>query len=40
VAKEIEFQFERASESGNEIAKILEVGRLPYNRKHGVYQGT
>ncbi|KAF5751014.1 hypothetical protein HS088_TW02G00024 [Tripterygium wilfordii] len=34
VAVEIKFQFERASESGNEIAKILEVGKLPYQRKH------
>jgi hypothetical protein len=40
VAKEIEVQFERAFESGNEIAKMLEAGKLPYNRKHGVYQGT
>ncbi|KAG6651517.1 protein ALTERED PHOSPHATE STARVATION RESPONSE 1-like [Carya illinoinensis] len=38
VAKEIEIQFERASESGNEIAKMLEVGKLPHNRKHSVYQ--
>ncbi|KAF5727119.1 hypothetical protein HS088_TW22G00806 [Tripterygium wilfordii] len=34
VAVEIKAQFERASESGNEIAKILEVGKLPYQRKH------
>ncbi|ONH92446.1 hypothetical protein PRUPE_8G176200 [Prunus persica] len=34
VAREIEVQFQRASESGNEIAKMLEVGRLPHNRKH------
>jgi hypothetical protein len=39
VVKEIEVQFERASQSATEIAKILEVGKLPYNRKHGVYQG-
>lgn len=37
VAKEIEVQFERASESGNEIAKMLEAGKLPYQRKHGEY---
>lgn len=39
VVKEIEVQFERASECGNELAKILEVGKLPYNRKHAAYQG-
>ncbi|KAK9987586.1 hypothetical protein SO802_027825 [Lithocarpus litseifolius] len=38
VAREIEVLFERASEFGNEVAKLLEVGKLPYNRKHGVYQ--
>ncbi|KAJ6403050.1 hypothetical protein OIU84_015047 [Salix udensis] len=36
VAKEIKMQFERASECGNEIAKMLEVGKLPYQRKHAV----
>jgi hypothetical protein len=35
VAIEIKIQFERASECGNEIAKMLEVGKLPYQRKHG-----
>ncbi|KAL5562388.1 hypothetical protein UlMin_032135 [Ulmus minor] len=34
VIREIEVQFERASESGNEIAQLLEVGKHPYNRKH------
>ncbi|KAF7810741.1 nitrate regulatory gene2 protein-like [Senna tora] len=38
VAREIEVQFRRASESGTEIAKMLEVGKLPYNKKHGSYQ--
>ncbi|XP_054778070.1 protein ROLLING AND ERECT LEAF 2-like [Prosopis cineraria] len=38
VASEIEVQFRRASESGMEIAGILEVGSLPYYRKHGAYQ--
>ncbi|KAK4345472.1 hypothetical protein RND71_035648 [Anisodus tanguticus] len=38
VVKEIQVQFERASESGNELAKMLEVGKLPYNRKHSTYQ--
>lgn len=36
VATELEVQFVRASESGNEIAKMLEVGKLPYQRKHGM----
>lgn len=40
VAKEIEVQFERASESGNEIAKMLEAGKLPYQRKHGGYYSS
>lgn len=39
VAREIEVQFKRASESGSEIAKMLEVGKLPYGKKHGAYQG-
>ena len=39
VVREIQIQFERASESGNELAKILEVGKLPHNRKHAAYQG-
>ncbi|XP_059289327.1 protein ALTERED PHOSPHATE STARVATION RESPONSE 1-like [Lycium ferocissimum] len=38
VVKEIQVQFERASESGNEVAKMLEVGKLPHNRKHATYQ--
>ncbi|KAK9944340.1 hypothetical protein M0R45_009913 [Rubus argutus] len=33
VAREIQAQFQRASESGNEIARMLEVGKHPYNRK-------
>lgn len=36
-AREIEVLFQRASECGNEIAEMLEVGKLPYNRKHGIY---
>ncbi|KAL3624351.1 hypothetical protein CASFOL_033167 [Castilleja foliolosa] len=35
VVKEIQVQFERASECGNELAKFLEVGKLQYKRKHG-----
>lgn len=34
VAREIEVQFVRASESGNEISNVLEVGKFPYKRKH------
>ncbi|XP_013630207.1 PREDICTED: uncharacterized protein LOC106336040 isoform X1 [Brassica oleracea var. oleracea] len=34
VAKEIENQFLKAAESGSEIAKLLEVGKRPYGRKH------
>lgn len=39
VVREIQALFERASESGNELAKILEVGKLPHNRKHAAYLG-
>ncbi|KAK8699931.1 hypothetical protein V6N13_018339 [Hibiscus sabdariffa] len=35
LAREIEVQFVRASEAGGEIAKLLEVGTLHYQRKHG-----
>ncbi|KAK4437569.1 protein ROLLING AND ERECT LEAF 2 [Sesamum alatum] len=35
VVREIQVLFERASESGNELAKFLEVGKIPYKRKHG-----
>ncbi|XP_071697456.1 uncharacterized protein [Rutidosis leptorrhynchoides] len=38
VVKEIHTQFDRASEAGNEVAKILEVGKIPHNRKHIAYQ--
>ncbi|KAF7142876.1 hypothetical protein RHSIM_Rhsim05G0048900 [Rhododendron simsii] len=36
VLKEIQVQFERASELGSELGKILEVGKIPY-KKHGGY---
>lgn len=39
VVREIQVQFERASESGSELAKFLEVGKLPYKRKHGGNHG-
>ncbi|TYH34429.1 hypothetical protein ES332_D13G127400v1 [Gossypium tomentosum] len=34
VIREIQVQFVKASESGSEIAKLLEVGTLPYHRKY------
>ncbi|GMI88002.1 hypothetical protein like AT4G35240 [Hibiscus trionum] len=34
VVREIQVQLVRASDSGSEIAKLLEVGTLPYQRKH------
>ncbi|KAF7841605.1 nitrate regulatory gene2 protein-like [Senna tora] len=38
VAIEIAIQFWKASESSAEVAKMLEVGTLPYHRKHSAYQ--
>ncbi|KAF8410326.1 hypothetical protein HHK36_002853 [Tetracentron sinense] len=38
VVSEIQAQFERASESGNEVSKMLEAGKVPYHRKNAVYQ--
>ncbi|KAL8521225.1 hypothetical protein ACS0TY_011676 [Phlomoides rotata] len=35
VVREIQVQFERASESGSELSRFLEVGKLPYKRKNG-----
>ncbi|KAE8663509.1 kinase family protein [Hibiscus syriacus] len=35
LAREIQVQFVRASDSGSEIGKLLEVGTLHYQRKHG-----
>ncbi|KAK4424013.1 protein ALTERED PHOSPHATE STARVATION RESPONSE 1 [Sesamum alatum] len=40
VVKEIQVQFERASESGSELAKFLEVGKLPYKQKHSSHRVT
>ncbi|GMP64422.1 hypothetical protein CsSME_00025711 [Camellia sinensis var. sinensis] len=37
VVMEIQVQFERAAESGSELAKMLEVGKFPY-KKNAVYQ--
>ncbi|KAL7586981.1 hypothetical protein Lser_V15G40095 [Lactuca serriola] len=38
IVKELQTQFDRASDSGNELSKILEVGKVPHNRKHVAYQ--
>uniref|UniRef100_A0A803LG47 Nitrate regulatory gene2 protein n=1 Tax=Chenopodium quinoa TaxID=63459 RepID=A0A803LG47_CHEQI len=38
VVREIQVQFERAATSGGEIAKVLEVGKLRYQRKNAAYQ--
>ncbi|KAL8196813.1 hypothetical protein R6Q57_024467 [Mikania cordata] len=38
VMKEIQTKFVCASESGGDLAKILEVGKVPHNRKHNAYQ--
>lgn len=34
VVEEIKIQFERASESGNKIARMIDAGKLPYRRRH------
>ncbi|XP_057805903.1 protein ALTERED PHOSPHATE STARVATION RESPONSE 1-like [Salvia miltiorrhiza] len=34
VLKEIQFQFERASQCGKDLSEFLEVGKLPYKHKH------
>lgn len=39
VAKQIELHFQRASHSASLISNMLELGKLPYNRKHSPYQG-
>lgn len=40
VVKEIQVQFERASEMGNELSKMLETGKHPHSRKHAAYQAV
>lgn len=40
VVREMKAQFDRASESGNEVSKLLEVGKLPYRGKNAVYKGN
>ena len=39
VVREIQVQFQRASDFGSEFANMLEVGKLPYHRKNAIYQG-
>ncbi|KAF9622241.1 hypothetical protein IFM89_030283 [Coptis chinensis] len=38
VIREIKSQFDRASESGNEVSMMLEVGKVPFHPKNAVYQ--
>ncbi|KAL8125278.1 hypothetical protein AgCh_012822 [Apium graveolens] len=38
IALEIQIQFKRASKMGNEISKMLEIGKHPSSRKHAAYQ--
>lgn len=38
VLREIQVQFGRASAAGSELDKVLEVGKLRYQRKHAAYQ--
>lgn len=39
VLKEIHVQFDHASQSGNDLSKFLEVGKLPYKHKNATNQG-
>ncbi|XP_020091526.1 uncharacterized protein LOC109712387 [Ananas comosus] len=38
VAEEIKAQFEKASESANQLSKMLEVGKRPYLQKKSLYK--
>lgn len=40
VVKEIQAQFERASELGSELEKMLEIGKHPYTSKHAAYKAV
>ncbi|KAH0456723.1 hypothetical protein IEQ34_014630 [Dendrobium chrysotoxum] len=40
VASEIRVQFERAAESTKDLARVLEVGKLPYIRKKSVFSAS
>ncbi|GMI91387.1 hypothetical protein like AT1G20530 [Hibiscus trionum] len=39
VIKELQVQFEKASESGNEVLDMLDTGKFRYHHKKSVYQG-
>ncbi|KAJ9165880.1 hypothetical protein P3X46_020697 [Hevea brasiliensis] len=40
VMRELEALFERASDSGNQVLKILDTGKFRYHRKNSIYQGV
>jgi Protein of unknown function (DUF630)/Protein of unknown function (DUF632) len=40
VVREIKIQFEKACESANQVCKILEVGKQPYQQKSSPLKGT
>ncbi|XWS25991.1 hypothetical protein CRYUN_Cryun27aG0115300 [Craigia yunnanensis] len=40
VMKELQVLFEKASESGNEVLKMLDTGKFRYHHKKSVYQGS
>ncbi|XP_039055868.1 protein ALTERED PHOSPHATE STARVATION RESPONSE 1-like isoform X2 [Hibiscus syriacus] len=40
VMEELQALFERASESGNEVLKMLDTGKFRYHHKKSVYQGS
>lgn len=37
--REIKLEFERAADSGRDVAKMLEAGKLPYHRRNAVHKG-
>ncbi|KAF2324763.1 hypothetical protein GH714_016691 [Hevea brasiliensis] len=40
VMRELEALFEKAAESGNQVLKILDTGKVRYNNKNSIYQGV
>ncbi|KAK8623243.1 hypothetical protein V6N13_118131 [Hibiscus sabdariffa] len=40
VMEELQALFEKASESGNEVLKMLDTGKFRYHHKRSVYQGS
>ncbi|XP_077246775.1 protein ALTERED PHOSPHATE STARVATION RESPONSE 1-like [Tasmannia lanceolata] len=40
VVREIKVQFDLACESGKELSKMLEAGKLPYHRKNAVHKAS